>query len=99
MPEALARSNHVAHGLLELRHLGEPLALLARPDGLAVGAYLEDAAAPGNQRDLAQLGLERGQELLRHPGRPQEPPALRAVLDLDARSHACADSLSSEWGA
>src|SRR6266850_2808956 len=94
MPEALARGNHVADRLLELRDLRKSLALVTRPHELPVGADLENAALAGDQRDFTDLGLERGQQLLRHPGRPQEPPALRTVLDLDACSHARAASLT-----
>jgi hypothetical protein len=95
MPEALAGGNHVSNGLLQLLDLGKSLALVTRPHELSLGADLEDASRARDQRDLTDLGLERGQELLRHPGRAQEPPALRAVLDLDTRptTHARAASL------
>src|SRR5713101_5418451 len=96
MPEALAWSNHVPDGLLQLLDLGKSLALVTRPHELSLGADLEDASRARHQRDLADLGLECGQKLLRHPGRAQEPPALRTVLDLDACSHVRAESLPSK---
>src|SRR5205823_538426 len=38
-----------------------------------------------NERDLAELLVERGEQLLREPRRSKEPPALRTVFDFDAR--------------
>src|SRR5262245_18504221 len=90
MPEALARGNRVANDLLELLDLRKPLALGARPHHLTAGANLEHATTSGDERDLADLSLERGQQLLRHPGRAQQPPTLRTVLDLDPRPHSVA---------
>src|SRR5258706_5845757 len=87
MPEALARSNPVATRLLELLDLRKSLPLVTRPDDLPFGADLEDPARSRHERHLAELGLERGQELLRHPGRPQQPTTLRAVLDFHPGLH------------
>src|SRR5262249_37780096 len=83
--QVAARGDAVADAALELGQVGEAALLLARPDRLALGADLEHAAVAGHERDLAELGRERRQELLRHPSGAQEPPALGAVLDLDAR--------------
>src|SRR5262249_48302039 len=85
-PHALSRGDRVAHELLQLLDVGEPSALTSRPQHLIAGANLEDAALAGDQGDLADLGLEGGEELLGHPGRPEQPAALRAVLDLDSRA-------------
>src|SRR5882724_790795 len=84
--EALAGRDGVADQLLELLDVGEAAAVVAGPEHGGADAHLEDAAGAGDERDLADLRLERRQQLLRHPGRPQQPAALRAVLDLDARA-------------
>lgn len=43
------------------------------------------AAGPRYERDLSEFGLERRQQLLRHPCSAEKPSALRAVLDLQPR--------------
>src|SRR5207245_3201862 len=86
VPEALARSHRVADELLELLDVRKASALPARPERLVIDAHLEDATRARDERHLSELRLERRQQLLRHPGRPQQPAALRAVLDLDART-------------
>src|SRR5574339_819836 len=86
MSQRPLRRDAIAHGLLELLRLGEAPRARAREDQLAVEAHVEHAAAAGHERHLAELRLERRQQLLREPGRAQQPAALRAVLDLDARA-------------
>src|SRR4029453_11517073 len=82
--EVPAGGDAVTDGLLHLGRLGEAL-LLPVPDGLPVDPDDQHPARAGDQRDLAQLALERRQQLLRQPGRPRQPPALGAVLDLEPR--------------
>src|SRR2546425_8436345 len=84
--KALAGGEGVADQLLELLDVGEAPAVVAGPEHGGADAHLEDAADAGHERDLADLRLERRQQLLRPPRRPQQPAALRAVLDLDTRA-------------
>src|SRR3989442_8985018 len=84
--EALAGGDGIADQLLELLDVGEAATIVAGPEHGGADAHLEDAAGAGHERDLGDLRLERRQQLLGHPGRPQQPAALRAVLDLDART-------------
>src|SRR5215471_545834 len=50
--------------------------LLPRPDDLVVNAHLKDAAGPiRGESHGAELFGKRGQQLLRHPARPQTPAA------------------------
>ena len=49
-----------------------------------VGADLEDAAGTGLERERGDLLIEGREKLLRHPGRPQQPTALGAVVNFDA---------------
>src|SRR5919107_1325085 len=83
--ELPVRSDAVAHQALELRQVREAALLRARPHDLAVDADVEDAAVTGDERDLAELRGERGEQLLRRPAGAHQPAALGAVLDLDAR--------------
>src|SRR5690349_15474304 len=85
VPQLTLRRDDVAQALRQLRELGEAAFALARPVGPAIHAHLEHAAGAGDERDLADLILERGQQLLRRPAGPQQPAALGAELDLDAR--------------
>ena len=84
MAERALRSNHVAQPLLQLFQLREATFAGARPDDLPAYSDLEDAASARHQRHLTELRLKRGQQLLRGPAGAQQPPALRAVLDLDS---------------
>src|ERR1700682_2475455 len=86
--EAFAGGDGVANELLEFFHVGKSAAVVTRPEHRRANAHLEDAAGAGHERDLADLRLERRQQLLRRPRRAQEPPALGAVLDLDPWLHA-----------
>src|SRR3954449_2051536 len=90
MAQALARRDRIADSLLNGLRLRKAAFLRARPNGRAVDADLEGAAAAGHEGHLTQLGLERRQQLLREVGRAEQPAAARAVLDLDpwaSRSH------------
>src|SRR4029079_15270933 len=86
MTEIAAGVYHVAHQLLEFCGVGKAAVALAVPDRLIVARDGEDAAGAGHQRDLAQISAEGRQQLLRHPAGAQQPVALRAVGDGDARS-------------
>src|SRR5215831_896200 len=80
------RSYLVADELLQFFDVGEPAMLLARPEQLAVEAYFEHAAClVRNERHRAELLGERGQELLRHPRRTEQPAAQPAIGDRDVR--------------
>lgn len=85
MAEAAVRRNAVANELLQFLHLRKSAFAGARPDRRAVDADFEYAAGAGLQRDFADFRLERREQFLRHPRRAQQPAALRAVFDLDAR--------------
>ncbi|CAI7977002.1 hypothetical protein FRAHR75_20175 [Frankia sp. Hr75.2] len=62
--------------------LGEAL-LAAVPDHLTAQPDGEHPTGAGHEGDRAEIRLERGQQLLGEPGRPREPSAPGAVLDLD----------------
>ena len=65
--------------------LWEATFIRAGPDHIMVNANLEYAASARYQCEFATLGREGSQELLRHPGRAQQPAALGAVFDFDPR--------------
>src|SRR2546426_11237612 len=83
--KALAGGEGVADQLLELLDVGEAAAIVAGPENGGGDAHPEDAAGAGAERDLADLRLERRQQLPGHPGRPQQPAGLRAVIHLAPR--------------
>src|SRR5262249_29835641 len=84
MPERATGGDAVADELFDLLDLRKAAALLARPDDLVIDAHLEDATGPiRGERHGAELLGERGQQLLRHPARPQAPAAQSAIGDLD----------------
>src|SRR5687768_10229774 len=103
MSQLSLRRDHVAQALLQLGELGMSPFALARPDGLPVHPHLEHAAGAGDERDLADLVLERGQQLLRRPARAQQPVTLGAELDLDAGGrlgrHQSKTAATEEWDA
>ncbi|ETH15671.1 transposase, IS481 family [Bordetella pertussis STO1-SEAT-0007] len=84
MAERTARIEMVAHPLLEHLGLGKAAVDLAVPQRRAVVVDAEHPAGAGHQGHLAQVGAEGRKQLLRHPGRAQQPLALRAILDGDA---------------
>src|SRR5262249_29595263 len=88
MPERGAGRDAVADELLELLDFRKAATLLARPDDLVINAHLKDATGPiRGQRHGAELLGKRGQQLLRHPARPQAPAAQSAIGDLDHGDH------------
>ena len=98
MPQVALGVEQVAHPLLQCLDVGEAAVALALPYDPAVAADLEHAAGAGDQRHLAQLLGEGGEQLLRHPGGAQQPVALAAVGDREARlrlRHAPQDSRPS----
>src|SRR5215467_504594 len=95
MSEALAGRDDVTHELLELLDVRETASLVARPEPRSADADLEHAARSRHQRDFTDIGLERREQLLRHPRRAQKPTTLRAIFDLDARVRCVAHRLSA----
>src|ERR1043165_4330039 len=90
MAEVALRRHLVAHDLLELLDLWKPAMLRARPDQLAFDPDLEHAAGiVGDQGNRAELLGEGREQLLAHPGCPQQPVAKPAISDCDiwARRH------------
>src|SRR5262245_40818134 len=84
MPERATGRDAVADELFDLLDSRKAATLLARPDDLVINAHLEDAAGPiRSERHGAELLGKRGQQLLRHPARPQAPAAQSAIGDLD----------------
>ena len=61
---------------------GKPPCALRDQMRLAGQPHLEDAADAGDQRHLAEVAGERGEQLLRGPRGAQQPAALGAVFDL-----------------
>jgi hypothetical protein len=85
MPEALLGGYPVAHELFELFDVRESALRRAGPDQLIIHAHLEDTTVAGSEGYFSQLLLEGREQLLRHPRPPQQPAALRAIGDEDAR--------------
>lgn len=71
VPEAPAGGDPVPDQPLELGEIREPALLLARPEQVTVQPDVEDPACPGDQRDLAELDGEGGQQFLCGPPRTQ----------------------------
>ena len=46
-----------------------------------ISPFARDASVPRDEREFAYLVLERGEQLLRHPGGAEKPAALRTVFD------------------
>src|SRR6516162_961989 len=92
MPERATGRDAVADELLDLLDFRKAATLLPRPDDLVINAHLKDATGPiGGERHRADFLCKRGQQLLRHPARPQAPAAQSAIGDLDhgADGHSC----------
>src|SRR5690606_36476500 len=85
MPQRALRIDAIAHALLQYLGLGKPAVQLALPALHAIAADVEGAAGSRHQRHLAQVLAECGQQLLRQPGRAQQPLALSAIGDDDFR--------------
>src|SRR5215472_2008752 len=75
----------VADELLQRLDVGKAALALADPDEHALVLDPEDPAGAGLQRHLAQILGEGREQLLRHPGGAQQPLALPAIGDGDAR--------------
>ena len=85
MAKVPLRFDHVANPLLEFLRPGKAAVALAFPDELVVDADLEIAAGTRDQRHFAKTVRKRLQQFLGHPAGSQQPVALRAVEDGDAR--------------
>jgi hypothetical protein len=81
--EGAIRGDPIADELLQLLELGEPPAIGARPERDVVERDLEHSLVAGPQRHLGELALEGHEELLRHPGGAEQPPAAGAIGDAD----------------
>src|SRR5262245_55102615 len=81
MPEIALGRHAVADALFQLCDLGESALIFARPYHVAADTHDEHAAGAGDERHAADLLLEGREQLLRHPGRAQQPSALAAILD------------------
>src|SRR5262249_11469875 len=84
--ERLLRGNGISNQLLQFGYLRKTALVPSRPDDHLLDAHDEHAARARHQRDATELLLEGGQKLLRHPGGPQQPAALPAILDGDERT-------------
>src|SRR5690349_21810043 len=84
MAEVPAGIDPVADQLLQLLDVGEAAIALALPDQRAVEMDFEDAAGPGHEGHFAHFERKGRKHLLSHPGRSQQPVALRAVDDPEA---------------
>ncbi len=87
MTEILPWGDPVADELLEFLQLGEASALLAGPDQVAVSSNLKEPASSWDKDQLADLVLERSEELLCDPCSSHEPATLGAIVDLDSAIH------------
>src|SRR5262249_20589165 len=85
MAQISAGSDAVADELFQLLHVGKAPGGGAGPDFEAIDTGGEDAARAWDQRHFTQFVGEGGEEFLRHPCGAQQPAALGAVLDLEAR--------------
>src|SRR3984893_11161853 len=84
MPERATGRDAVADELFDLLDFRKAAPLLPRPDDLVINAHLKDTTGPiRGERHGAELLGKRGQQLLRHPARPQAPAAQSAIGDLD----------------
>src|SRR2546428_5300531 len=78
----------IADELFQLFDLREAPLFRSGPDHDAADAHVEDAAGSRHEANAANLALERGQELLGHPSRAQQPATLATVFDLHTRNAA-----------
>ncbi|CAH1657303.1 hypothetical protein CHELA20_53548 [Hyphomicrobiales bacterium] len=85
MSEVTPRLELVADALFQRLHIRKAIVPLSLPDDNVIAVDLENAAGARDERDLADIGTESRQKLLRHPARPQQPLALGAIGDDDAR--------------
>ena len=97
MAERTLGGDAVANRLLQLPQLGKTSGRTSIEDDLALEPHHEHTPdAPRHERHLAELRLERDEQLLGEPARSKSPTAARAVFDLDAgRAHEHSHSSSS----
>ena len=88
VPERLLRRDAIAYELLQLFDLGKSAPLTSAPDDRVVHSHIEDASSSRLERGAGDLALERGEQLLSHPGGAQQPAALAAVFDFHPRKRA-----------
>jgi len=80
MAKIARRGDLISHQLLELLDFREMALFTARPNQVPVDAHLENATLiVRNQRERAELLGEGGQQLLTHPGCPEQPIAQPAI--------------------
>ncbi|AEF38541.1 hypothetical protein AS9A_0081 [Hoyosella subflava DQS3-9A1] len=91
MTEVASGGDYVADALLENSDLGEPTVSLAVPDVALPHIDAERTAGPGAQCDFTHIAVERGEQLLRHPGGAQQPSAAYAIGDDDATATVVTD--------
>jgi len=91
MAQVSARRDPITNELFQFLYFRKPAHFGTGPERIAVNANFENAANSRKQRKLADLARKRGEKFLCHPRCPQQPPALGAVFDFDARSfrHHC----------
>ena len=85
MAKVSFRLNDIAHALLELLGAGKAAVALALPDKGVVDPDLEIPAASGQEGHFAQTFAEGGEQFLCHPASAEQPVALGAVENGDAR--------------
>ena len=84
----------VSDDLLEFLDIREAPCCFARPNELSLGTDLEDTAGSGDEREFANIVLERREQFLRHPGGTEKPTALRTIFDLYPWTFGCHGSAS-----
>src|SRR5262245_48403362 len=87
MAEVLIRRDAISDQPLQLLRLRETPLPLTGEDRLPIKPNFKNPARARDQRHLADAVLKSSQQFLRHPRRPQEPTALSAVFDFQARRH------------
>src|SRR5262245_44730013 len=87
MAEILIRRDSISDQPLQLLRLGETSLLLTGKDRFPIKPHFKNPARARDQCNLADAVLKSSQQLLGHPRRAQEPAALSAVFDFQARRH------------
>src|SRR3989304_5425381 len=82
VPQRLIRRYAIPHELLQLLGLRKPPLLVTREDQLSIHPHFKYSSRAGDQSQLPEFILERGEQLLRHPRGTQQPSTLCAVLNL-----------------
>src|SRR2546429_4605421 len=85
MPEIALGCHAIADTLLQQLDVRKAVIAFPAPDQLIIAGDLEYPAGTWDEGDFAELGCKRGKKFLRHPPRPEQPLALRAIGDGDAR--------------